>query len=145
MHHTKDKGDLGMIQIMADLSRKGFKILTPLSEHLPFDIVAYHPDSGDLYKVQCKYKSSVGGVIKVDLRNCYSSSKGCSVKRYDLGAFDVLGIYAVDIDECLYVKEDSLSGVSSISISHKNEKSRTAQIKKYKDYLSFPLNLARGA
>ena len=41
MHHTKDKGDLGLTKIISDLTEKEFKVLLPISEHLPFDLVEY--------------------------------------------------------------------------------------------------------
>ena len=47
LHHTKDKGDTGLLKVMCDLSEQGFKILTPFSEHLPFDLVAFSTLSGN--------------------------------------------------------------------------------------------------
>lgn len=52
LHHTKDKGDLWLVKVMCDLSEQGFKILAHFSEHLPFDLVAFSPVSGNLYKVK---------------------------------------------------------------------------------------------
>lgn len=40
-HHTKDKGDLGVAKAHADLTAQGFMVLMPLTEHAPFDLVAY--------------------------------------------------------------------------------------------------------
>lgn len=39
-HHTKDKGDKGTGNVIADLLSKGIQICLPLSEHLPFDLIA---------------------------------------------------------------------------------------------------------
>jgi hypothetical protein len=39
-HHTKDKGDLGVLKAQLDLFEQGFAILVPLTEHCPFDLVA---------------------------------------------------------------------------------------------------------
>lgn len=49
-HHTKEKGDVGVAKAIADLSIKGFKILTPLTEHLPFDLVVYDTELDIFYK-----------------------------------------------------------------------------------------------
>jgi len=43
---TKDKGDIGLTQIIADLTEKDVKIALPLSEHLPFDLIAISPEGG---------------------------------------------------------------------------------------------------
>jgi hypothetical protein len=40
-HHTKNKGDLGVAKAYCDLVEKGYVVLTPSSEHTPFDLVAY--------------------------------------------------------------------------------------------------------
>ncbi|MEH2287929.1 group I intron-associated PD-(D/E)XK endonuclease [Nostoc sp.] len=42
LHHTKNKGDIAATKAIADLTLKGYLILTPVvCEHLPFDFVAY--------------------------------------------------------------------------------------------------------
>ncbi len=40
-HHTKSKGDLGVLKAQVDLYQKGFMILFPATEHAPFDLVVY--------------------------------------------------------------------------------------------------------
>ena len=40
-HHTKQKGDLGVLKAQVDLFEQGFTILAPLTEHSPFNLVAY--------------------------------------------------------------------------------------------------------
>jgi hypothetical protein len=61
-HHTKNKGDLGLVQAMADLTAKGWAILVPLTEHEAFDLVAYR--DGRFLRVQVKYRSAVKGVTR---------------------------------------------------------------------------------
>ena len=39
VHHTKDKGDLGVLHAPVDLARRGYAVLLPLTEHAPFDLV----------------------------------------------------------------------------------------------------------
>ena len=41
MHHTKVKGDLGVLKAQLDLFEQGFLILNPITEHALFDLVAY--------------------------------------------------------------------------------------------------------
>ena len=119
MHHTKEKGDIGLAKIIADLSVKGLKVLTPLSEHLPFDLVAYSFETDKFYKVQCKYKTSVGNSLKVDLRSCYASGSGYESKRYDVASFDILAIYSPFLDKCLYIEERTLRNLkNSVTINH---------------------------
>ena len=45
MHHTKQKGDLGVLKAQLDLFEQGFILLNPMTEHAPFDLVAYKDKS----------------------------------------------------------------------------------------------------
>jgi len=59
-HHTKDKGDLGVLKAQIDLFEQGFTIFVPLTEHCPFDLVAYK--DGEFRRVQVKYRLWTGSV-----------------------------------------------------------------------------------
>jgi len=41
MHHTKDKGDLGVLKAQVDLFEHGFIVALPVTEHAPFDLIIY--------------------------------------------------------------------------------------------------------
>lgn len=113
LHHTKDKGDLGVIKIMADLSEQGLKILTPISEHLPFDIVVFSEVSGKLYKVQVKYKAMVRGVVQVPLKTSFYGKTGSVTKRYKDDDFDIIAIYCPDINSCAYLRSEDIKNLST--------------------------------
>ncbi len=40
-HHTKNSGNLGVFEVQVDLHEKGYVVSVPLTEHAPFDLVAY--------------------------------------------------------------------------------------------------------
>ena len=130
MHHTKDKGDLGLVKVMCDLSEQGFKILTPFSEHLPFDLVAFSPVSGKLYKVQVKYRKLSKGVVE---------------KRYKDGDFDVIAVYCPDTQSCAYLTSkdtEHLSSSATLRVApHKVGVSGvlSVEVKMFSDYSKFPL------
>jgi len=101
-HHTKDKGDLGVALAIGDLADQGFVVLTPLSEHAPFDLVGYR--SGAFVRVQVKYRAvSATGTIEVQFRSCWSDSKGTHERRLDKGGIDVVCIYCPDTQTCYYI------------------------------------------
>ena len=145
MHHTKEKGDIGNLKIMADLAVKGFKILTPLSEHLPFDLVAYCQETSKLYKIQSKYKKLVGDKIVVNLRTSYATNSGCFSNRYSYDAFDVLAVYCPDIDLTFYIKSEDLIELEN-SVTFRTEPPKagvsgvlTTKSRMVNDYLHFPV------
>lgn len=145
MHHTKDKGDLGLIKVMCDLSEQGFKILTPFSEHLPFDLVAFSPVSGKLYKVQVKYRKLTNGIVKVPLKTSFLSSEGVVEKRYKDGDFDVIAVYCPDTQTCAYLTSkdtEHLSSSATLRVApHKVGVSGvlSVEVKMFSDYSEFPL------
>jgi len=53
-HHTKNKGDLGVVKAFCDLVEKGFVILFPATEHAPFDLAAYKDNR--FIRIQVKYR-----------------------------------------------------------------------------------------
>ena len=55
-HHTKDKGDEGLGQVIGDLMSNGVQVAIPLSEHLPFDLIAIG-DGGAMRRVQVRYRA----------------------------------------------------------------------------------------
>jgi hypothetical protein len=101
-HHTKDKGDLGVVHAIADLTEQGFTVLTPLSEHAPFDIVGYR--NGAFVRVQVKYRAlSTRGTIEVLFRSSWSDANGSYVRPLDKDDVDLVCIYCPDTRACYYV------------------------------------------
>lgn len=101
-HHTKDKGDLAVAQAIADLASQGFSVLTPLSEHAPFDLVGYR--DGAFVRVQVKYRAlSASGTIEVQFRSSWSDSKGSYSRPLDKDHVDVVCIYCPETRVCYYV------------------------------------------
>ena len=100
-HHTKSKGDLGVLKAKVDLFEQGFLILNPETEHAPFDLVIYK--NGIFKTVQVKYRSlNKNGALEVVFRSTYSDSKGRNVKEVDKDKIDIYAVYCPDVDQCFY-------------------------------------------
>jgi len=96
-HHTKSKGDLAAIKAIADLSEKGFEILTPLiCEHLPFDFVGYKDEK--FIRFQAKYRKDGS----VPAKTSWSDKNGAHNKRYGDNDFDYYAIYLPDVKAMCY-------------------------------------------
>jgi hypothetical protein len=102
MHHTKDKGDLGVAKAHADLVSKGFVVLFPATEHAPFDLVAY--GEGEFHRLQVKYRSARAGAVIVKFGSTWSDRNGTHITPSDKSAIDAVCIYCPDTDECYYVR-----------------------------------------
>lgn len=108
-HHTKDKGDIGLACVMADLMKHDISVALPVSEHLPFDLIAIHP-LGIMAKVSVKYRvMTKTGVVTVETRSIWNDRAGTHHRRHDPGDYDAVGIYCPDTDECYYLLASELS------------------------------------
>jgi hypothetical protein len=100
-HHTKNKGDLGVLKVKVDLYQQGFLILVPETEHSPFDLVIYQ--NGVFKTVQVKFRNLVkNAVLEIPFRSSYSTSKGVKTKFVDKTLVDVYAVYCPQTDECYY-------------------------------------------
>ena len=93
----KLKGDIGAIQVIADLAKKGYVLFTPVvCESLPFDVIAYK--DGISLRIQCKYSSD--GVVSSE--TSWTDKNGSHSRKYTDADFDYYGIYLPDIDKVVY-------------------------------------------
>lgn len=101
LHHTKNKGDLGVLKVKLDLFQQGFLILVPETEHSPFDLVIYQ--DGLFKTVQVKYRNlNRRGALEIPFRNSYSTSKGVQTKVVNKLFVDLYAVYCPQVDQCYY-------------------------------------------
>jgi len=110
-HHTKTKGDQGLGFTIAALIAAGVQVALPLSEHLPFDLIAI-TETGKLSRVSVKYKTAKNGVIAVDLRSGWSNSKGVHKRALATDDIDVVAVYCPDTGVVYFFKAGELRGTS---------------------------------
>lgn len=111
-HHTKDKGDIGLGFVMADLLSNGIQVALPISEHLPFDCVAI-PETGRMLKLSVKYRAcSKTGTLDVPLASSWADRLGTHKRLHDRSAYDALAIYCPDTKRCYYVMMSEVRGHS---------------------------------
>jgi len=100
-HHTKTKGDLGVLKASADLCEKGFLVCMPMSEHTCFDLVIYKKKIFKRVQVKSRKIDHHGGFM-IAFRNSYSTSKGVQTNEVDKSEIDLYCIYCIDNDTCYY-------------------------------------------
>ncbi len=122
--HTKNKGDLGVAKAHCDLVSKGFLVLTSLTEHASFDLVAY--DGTRFRRIQVKYRNAVRGSITVRMENWWADKNGSHGKRISKDQIDLFCVYCPETDECYYIDPAQVQTYISRRIS----KPRNNQAKK---------------
>lgn len=95
-HHTKDKGDIASAIVIADLTKKGYSVFIPLSEHLPFDLIAYKEKQ--TYRIQVKYSSD--GFIKNS--SSWADKTGNHRHLYKQEDFDFYAVYLPEKETVVY-------------------------------------------
>lgn len=135
-HHTKNKGDYGVLKAQVALYEQGFSVLTSVSEHEPFDLVAYK--AGKFTRVQVKYRTATNNKIEFNLSASWADKDGNHRVPYDKNEVDVFCIYCPDTDLCYFV---DMHGWETNSICLRLEKPKNNQmtgVKMAQDYLIMP-------
>jgi hypothetical protein len=102
-HHTKCKGDLGVLKAQVDLYEQGFTVCVPLTEHAPFDLAAYRDQR--FWRVQVKYRALGNhGAISVRFSSSWADRHGTHTVPTDKGQVDLFCIFCPDTDQCYYVE-----------------------------------------
>jgi len=115
VHHTKEKGDLGVLKAQLDLFEQGFLILNPVTEHAPFDLVAYK--DWQFQRIQVKYKSvDKTGSITVHFRSCWADKNGTHMQQVDKDEIDLYCIYCPDTDECYYLDPKNFNRSATLRV-----------------------------
>ena len=107
-HHTKDKGDEGLGQVIGDLMTHGVQVAVALSEHLPFDLVAID-ERGEMRRVQVRYRASMDAAhLRCRLGGWWADRRGNHHHAFDASAIDVLAIYCPSPRTFVYLLTDEL-------------------------------------
>ena len=114
-HHTKSKGDLGVLKAQVDLFEQGFTICVPLTEHSPFDLVAYK--DGEFRRVQVKYRAlTETGALEVKFSTCWADSHGTHIVPIDKNEVDLYCIYCPETDDCYYLDPKNFGSNVSLRV-----------------------------
>ncbi len=136
MHHTKEKGDFGILKAQIDLFEQGFTILNPMTEHAPFDLVAYK--DSEFRRIQVKYRTlDQTGKLNVKFSTCWADRNGTHTVPVNKKEVDLYCVYCPDTDECYYLDPTEFGANASLRVeSPKN--SQRKRIKFASDYRRAP-------
>lgn len=134
-HHTKTKGDLGVIAAEFDLVQRGLHVLIPRTEHAPFDLVAY--DGSVFYRIQVKYRTAKRGVLSVQLSSFWADRHGVHKVRVDKKSIDVVCIYSPETKLCYYVDPNDFNCGVELRI-HATRNAQSKGVTFAKDFVEFP-------
>jgi len=123
-HHTKTDADLGEYKAIVDLHQKGYIVCDPLTEHAPFDLVAWKDGNSKTVQVKYRSKSDVGK-IKVRFRATQWNTNGSYNKEIDTDPIDIYCVYCPEEDNCYYFDPDNFGKSVTLRIDEpKNNQSK---------------------
>ena len=129
-HHTKDKGDEGLGQVIGDLMTHGLQVAVPLSEHLPFDLIAVG-EHGAMRRVQVRYRASVDAAqVRCQLGGSWADRNGTHKRAFDASSIDALAIYCPSPRTFVYLLSEELPPAH---VSLRLAKARNGQVKRTRD------------
>lgn len=99
-HHTKNKGDLGVLKAQVSLAEQGWLPLLPLTEHSSFDLVAYK--EGQFKRIQVKFRTATKGAVTVGFVSSWTDKNGTHITHIDKEELDLYCVYCPDTDECYW-------------------------------------------
>lgn len=133
-HHSKSKGDIGLSKTIDDLvSNKGYGVSLPISEHLPYDLIA--DADGKLYRIQAKYRKS--GTISS--KTSWNDKNGNHSNNYGAEDFDFFSLYLPELNKVLYVPW--LGTFKTLSIRSELPNKWGTEFYWYEDFIDFSKTL----
>lgn len=130
-HHTKEKGDLGVLKAKIALHEQGFMILNPETEHSPFDLVGYKDRK--FFRFQVKYKKLTNGSVILTSTTSWADKNGNHTKQYDKNEIDYFIVYCPEVDKCYFVKADDFNMALTLRIK-KTKNNQVSGVKMASDY-----------
>ncbi len=113
MDNPNHKGNAAELAIAAEASRLGLSVLKPLTEHERYDLVV--EVGGRLLRVQCKWASRRGEVIRVRLSSCHHSpTRGYVHSSYEIDEIDVIAVYCHDVGKSYLLPIEDFAGRSMV-------------------------------
>jgi len=133
-HLTKDKGDQGLGFVIARFMACGIHVALPISEHLPFDLIAISTE-GHLRKVSVKYRAVVQGSVELSLRSVWSNRVGVHLRYLTRGDVDAHALYCPDTERCYFIRDSEIVTRRGFKLRLTPAKIRDSRIRQADEFL----------
>ncbi|HPM42257.1 MAG TPA: group I intron-associated PD-(D/E)XK endonuclease [Candidatus Omnitrophota bacterium] len=129
---TKLKADIAEAAVITMLLKRGFNVLQPVGDRLPYDLAV--DINGKLLRIQVKSAWLYNGSYTVDTRRTKTNRRQMRRSRYDGKDFDFAILY-IDRLSAFYVMPVSVFAnyKSGISLVERKTRQRKPQSATYKD------------
>jgi hypothetical protein len=113
--NSQQKGAIAEQAIALEATKLGISVLRPVTEQMPYDLVF---DLGDeILRVQCKWATRDGGVIRIPIGRCYHSpTRGYVRARYSPNEIDAIACYCADLERCYLIRDPRMAGQNTLHL-----------------------------
>ena len=143
---TKLKSDIAESAVVTALLKRGFKVLKPIGDRLPYDLAV--DINGNLIRIQVKSAWYYNGSFIVDTRRTKTNRRQMVRARYSRSDFDFAILY-IDKLNTFYVMPVAAfssykSGISLVETEKRQRKPKSAMYKEGWDLLSKQVGCSAG-
>ena len=129
---TKLKADIAESAVITELLKRGFNVLKPVGDRLPYDLAI--DVSGKLIRIQVKSAWFYKGAYKVDTRITKTNRRRMIRKYYNKNDFDFAIIYIQDLNIFYIMPQPVFSSYKSeISLVETIKRQRKPKSAEYRE------------
>jgi len=129
---TKLKADIGESAVITEFLKRGFNVLKPVGDRLPYDL-AIDVD-GKLIRIQVKSAWFYRGAYKIDTRMTKTNRREMVRKYYNKNDFDFAIMYIQDFNVFYIMPQAVFSSYKSeISLVETTKRQRKPKSAKYRE------------
>jgi len=133
--NTKQKGDIGVAQVLSNLLSKGFSVSLPWGDSNPYDLIV---DTGKLWRIQVKSTSRrKNGVLIVKVGSITTKNGKYQLRSHGLDPIDFLIAYDSTDHNCYVLPKNIWRDIKGGQISLRLLPSRNKQKKKIHNAIPF--------
>lgn len=90
-------------------------VAVPLSEHLPFDLIAINSVLL-LRRLSVKYRAVARGGIELSRRSVWADKHGAHVRKHAASDYDAFAVYCPNTNCCYYVRVAEFGTATQLSL-----------------------------
>lgn len=98
--NVNEKGNIGLIEVIRDLSRKGYECFTPFHDYSAVDLIAMN-SKHEVKRLQIKYREFIEDLVDIPLSSVVNGKK----VPIDLSAVDGYAVYIPSVDSVCYISK----------------------------------------
>lgn len=102
--NVNEKGSVGLIEVIRDLTKKGYECFTPLHDYSKIDLIAVDNQFNTI-RLQVKYRTTYRDKIEIGFNSVVNGKK----IPIDLSAIDGWAIYCPELDKVVYVNKKEIN------------------------------------